>query len=87
MKAEINNIHCFKWLETYIKRLKDLHGLAFETIGKTSTNLRVERIKAHCNKYHELYEIEYTDFEKEKRHLIKVRIDTFPLSKHKHNVY
>jgi len=87
MRIQIKNKHCFQWLEAYIGRLRDLHNITVDTLNNTDANIRVERIEAHFNKYYESYYVEYTNFELEKRHTIKILISEYKLSKTKHNVY
>ena len=87
MKLQIKNKQCFQWLKAYIGRLRDLHNITVDTFNNTDANIRVERIEAHFNKYHESYYVEYSNFELEKRYTIKIRISEFKLGKNKHNIY
>lgn len=87
MRIQIKNKHCFQWLKVYIKRLRDLHNIAVDTFNHTDANIRIERIESHFNKCNESYYIEYSNFELEKRYVIKIRITEYKLAKNKHNIY
>jgi len=87
MRVQIKNKHCFKWLEAYITRLQVIHDKAIEVSNRTDANIRVERIEAHFNKLRELYYIEYSNFESERKCTIKILISEFKLAKNKHNIY
>lgn len=87
MRVKIQNTHSFKWLKAFTQRLDELRMEAIKVFGYTDANIRIERIKAHSNKHHELFDMEYSDFQNEKSYLIRIRIDEFPLKKNKHNIY
>ncbi len=82
MRVEPINKHVFDWLLAYIYRLKDIQLKTVNVYIETDSNIRIEKVLATFNKHHETFEIEYSDFKNELKYYLKIRIDTFKLSKH-----
>jgi len=87
MRIQIKNKHCFQWLKAFTERLENIRIFAVNVFEHTNPNIRIERIKAHSNKVHESFDMEYSDFQNKKKYHIKILISEYKLTENKHNYY
>lgn len=70
-----------KFYLEFIELLRDNHRLMKQVFDYTNVNINATRLKITRNKVYKTFELEYTDYENEKRYSIEIKTGKFYLKK------